>query len=183
MEQVLSLVSSLDKPTEFLNPSKNLKNKCVTILPRLFSITVSCCDNRDIKVNQLHTRGYGTEDIWQQIEIINDPLLNQAKDLNLDSLIRNQSVCIIRPELLSNDSIESEEEDASNTSQEDSAFEEDMEPMEDEVVSSMDEDEEELPAITGDQFFSLSEMESFVQQAEKENGEIKGGGKVETTLY
>ena len=180
MEPILSLISSLDKPTEFLNPSKELKTKCVSILPRLFSITASCCTNEDIiQVNQLHSKGYDIEDVWQQIEIINDPLMNQAEGLNLDSLMRNKSVAVLRPELLINDNKEltSEEEE----DHEDSAIEEDME----EESLSMDEDgefdEEELSDTTtraNDQFFSLSEMESFVQQAERDalgDGKKNGG--------
>ena len=173
VDAVLSTVSSLDKPIDFLDPSDALKNNCLSILPRLFSLTTSCCGEGDVPIDSLHTKGYGLEDVWQQIEMVNSPLLSRIKNLNLDSIIRNGSVSILNLE--ANNEDHSKEPITAKDSRDiqDESMEEGSMADEKEELDLTDEDIEELESgdsekfeeeerITDDHFLRLAE------QAEKE---------------
>ena len=188
MEEALAIVLSLEKPTDFLNPSQKLKDKCVSLLPNLFSVTAGSSNKCDIPIENLHTEGFNIEDIWQQIELINEPLLNQAKGLNLDQLIRTDPISLLQTEETYDiDNSPDKELDNERDSEIESGLEEDILESEDNGNEFEDQQYEESELfevsteagkIAEDQFFNLSEMESFVEQAEREAmGEGKGKHK------
>ena len=178
MDEALAMVLSLEKPTDFLNPSQELKDKCISLLPNLFSVTADFSNKGDIPIENLHTEGFVIEDIWQQIEMINEPLLNQSKGLNLDQLIRTDPISLLQIEGKDDvdQSPDSKESNNERDSEIESGLEEDILDSEDNGNEFEDQQYEESELLedteTGkiaeDQFFDLSEMESFVEQAERE---------------
>lgn len=178
MDEVLSLFSSLNKPVDFLDPPPELKENCLTILSRLSSLAISSCNDQDLSIHHLHTKGFQIEDIWQQIELINEPLICQANQLNLKSLAMGGSETaplILCPTLIESgheietrglisDEGESDDNDVSSED-EDSIYEE-------ETRENIDTD----IAGNSDCFFNMAEMESFVQQAEKDMTNDNSGG-------
>ena len=186
MEKAISLISTLNEPVEFLDPPVDLKNKCLSILPHLFSFAANLCDEEDVPVRELHIEGFETEDIWRQIEMISEPVLNKIEDKGFDFLHRNGIVNILKPAV--KDSIQGEcsveQTVARESDSEEGQIDDDKDSMEEASFSDGEENEleeeevknenEQRQDATGgdgdvadDQFFSLSEMEAFVKSAEE----------------
>ena len=170
-----SLSSLLSKqPIEFISSSSELKELCLSSLKESFSQVVRSVDTgvKDSpSVQGLHTEGFGLVDIWEQLELVNDPLLKHLKK-HLKTNV-NHFLSEIDDKNKSN----REEPNDSDSENEGLIEEEEEEKLlsEDEGIEEMDSEDPESDTanVSGevggdsDQFFDLNKMEEFLKEAEK----------------
>lgn len=196
MDTVISQIESLGRPIDFLDPTTDLKDRCVSILPHLFSFTTKLYKPKgtaDLALSEMHVAGFGLEDLWEQIELINGPLFKHLKQRHKLDLKSSQCVPLLdvtfEEHLYKKDQVQdSDNEDEEESKDEDEGMELDDE-LEDESdnegVDEKEEDDDDESMENGgegvgtevssqDRFFSLTEMEEFVRMVEeKETREAK----------
>ena len=197
MDTIISQIESLGRPIDFLDPTTDLKDRCISILPHLFSFTTKLYKPKgtvDLPLSEMHVAGFGLEDLWEQIELINGPLFKHLKQQHKLDLKSSKCVPLLDAtfeHLCKKDIVQdSDNEDEEENKDEDEGMELDDE-LEDESdnegVDEKEEDDDDEPMENGgegigtevssqDRFFSLTEMEEFVRKAEeKETNEAKKG--------
>ena len=172
----MSLSSLISKqPIEFLSSSSELKESCLSSLKESFAQVVGSVESSDKErpsVQELHTEGFGLVDIWEQLELVNGPLLKHLKK-HLKTNVNH-----FLSEVDDNNNKETSEADDSRSDNEEMIEEEEEEEVllsEDEGIEEMDSEDPESDAasvggeVGGDsnQFFDLNKMEEFLKEAEK----------------
>ncbi|XP_003389197.1 PREDICTED: U3 small nucleolar ribonucleoprotein protein MPP10-like [Amphimedon queenslandica] len=172
----LSSLSSLlsKQPIEFISSSPELKELCLSSLKESFAQVVGSVES-SVKerpcVQELHTEGFGLVDIWEQLELVNDPLLKHLKK-HLKTNVNH-----FLSEVDDNNNKTSEADDIRSDNEEMIEEEEEEEELlsEDEGIEEMDSEdpESDVASVGGevggdsDQFFDLNKMEEFLKEAEK----------------
>ena len=183
----MSLSSLISKqPIEFLSSSSELKESCLSSLKESFAQVVGSVKS-SVKerpsVQELHTEGFGLVDIWEQLELVNGPLLKHLKK-HLKTNVNH-----FLSEVDDNNNKETSEADDSRSDNEEMIGEEEEEELlsEDEGIEEMDSEDPESDAasvgeeVGGDsnQFFDLNKMEEFLKEAEKmDEGETLSTKKI-----
>ena len=149
-------------PEDYLDGSAELKNSCLSLDEELFSY----CHDKTGKfptgpLSILHTEGFDNEQIWEQIQLLNQPTIKFAKkkikeisDMKTNSTMTQSVDDGDKPEGLLNDSDENEaESDESEYHFNDHANSSD-------VTSKQS-------TQTQDTFFNLAEMNRFLQDEDR----------------
>lgn len=79
-----SFEASLSDPVSYLQPSEQLKTTCVNGLKNLFDFYKSWSVDAQLNVatgplSELYTEGFDNEQIWSQIELMNELVLKSLK--------------------------------------------------------------------------------------------------------
>ena len=149
-----------DSPEDYLDGSVELKSSCVDLNEELFAY----CHDTTGKfptgpLCTLHTKGFDNEQIWEQIQLLNEPTIKFAKKKIKEisamkiSPVVTQSVEDGEAELL-NEELSSEDEN-----------EECVDQLSDDANSS--DVTAKQPTQTQDVFFNLAEMNRFLQDEDR----------------
>ena len=149
----------------FLDPSAELRQACENALVKQYSQVIECLPRARFVVDRLHTAGLGSEDVWQQLELLNEVAL---KKLSRDARRRDKS------------SEERAPEDSATVDDNAKTIERELENQDEDVSEQSDGTDSETSSgsrpekntrgtVVDDKFFKLSEMEDFVNQAEQEH--------------
>ena len=160
MEAVCSSASA------FLDPSEELRQACEDALVKQYSQVIECLPRAKFVVDRLHTAGLGSEDVWQQLELLNEVALKKVvrdahrRDKNSEECVPEGSVTVEDNAKTSERELENQEEDVIEQS--------DASDSETSTGSPPPKKDACRSARVDDKFFKLSEMEDFVNQAELE---------------
>ena len=174
-----SLLSLLSRaPVDFLASKPDLKELCLSTLQESFARVVGSVDESVKNVpalQSLHTEGFALIDVWEQLQLINEPLIRHLKK-HIKSDVTQFLSEIASKEIIddANDTNISDEEVAEEEEEEEeeekSSEDEGMEELDSDVDLSREVNNEEGGA--SDRFFNIDKMEEFLNEAEK-----KGEGK------
>ena len=72
--------ANLSSPESYLNPSPELRGKCLTGVKKVFDFYKKSCKNGCVKIPngplpELYTDGFDNEQIWEEIQLMNEPVL------------------------------------------------------------------------------------------------------------
>ena len=172
---VVSRVRSLQSPGCFLGSDTELKNDCISILSDLFGHAVKNSSSVELPLSELYTQGFELEDIWEQLELVNEPLLKKLKQYLGKTKRRTSPIRFIdeKPD-------KEEEEDIDELSETEEVELEDTEleeMMENDVGSDAGDSNDDdvrmnIDHEAKDQFFNLSEMTKYLDAADQE--ELEG---------
>ena len=150
----------------FLDPSAELRQACEDALVDQYLRVIECLPQAKSVVDHLHTAGLGLEDVWQQLELLNEVALKKllvdarGRDKSSEERVPEDSVTVDDSAKASETELENEEEDLIEQSGGSS----------DSETSAGSRWEKDIRcARVDDKFFKLSEMEDFVNQAEQEH--------------
>lgn len=176
----MSLLSQ--QPVDFLSPDHQLKKLCLHTLSDLFTQvkTSTHFSDEDLILPQLYTDGFGLGDIWEQIQLVNDPLINRLR-----KQFKSRTSLLLTDEErwgpVSNSMREKEEEEDDAGLVEDEKMEEECDVVSEEAndddygpcegEGEEGEGEEEEEGEEGDRFFDLTHMEEFLKQEEHKKGQ------------
>lgn len=73
--------STLSAPESYLNPSPELSSKCLIGLKTVFDFYKKCSENGSVKIptgplSELFTEGFDNEQIWEEIQLVNEPVID-----------------------------------------------------------------------------------------------------------
>ena len=161
MEAVCSSASA------FLDPSAELRQACEDALVKTYSQVIECLPRAKFVVDRLHTVGLGSEDVWQQLELLNEVALKKIvrdarrRDKNSEERVPECPVTVEDIVKTSSREVEIQEEDVTEPS--------DGSDSETSAGSAPPKKDARRRAGVDDKFFKLAEMEDFVNQAEREH--------------
>lgn len=190
--------SDLSSPESYLQPSDHLRARCLHGVKTVFDFYKKCCHetlSTGLKVptgplTELYTDGFDNEQIWEEIELLNDPVLKSLK-----KHVRKMSTW----DVFGNKRTSDRADRPGNTVQEEDPGEEwvdDGNGEDDHLDSDLDGDNMESgdesktrgkkegggrKSVVDDKFFKLAEMERFLEIAEKE--EEKAGNDSEVSGF
>eukprot|EP00833_Pecoramyces_ruminatium_P009518 jgi/Orpsp1_1/1183550/evm.model.c7180000085694.2 len=189
----------LDKPEKFIVPDSDLEKRLLGITKNLFDYGIKNENNSSCPLEELYIEGFDNDQIWEEIQLQNVPLIEQFNEISND--------------IIENDLQMSEDEDETNDEEyelksnedeinEDEENDEEMENVdeENEIEDENEEEEEEeenieniqeaedfsdedlnnkgkssnlnrkfKKTVVDDQFFSLREMEAFAEEFERKD--------------
>lgn len=78
--------TNLSAPESYLNPSSELSEKCLTGVKTVFDFYKECCKSSSVKIpngplSELYTEGFDNDQIWEEIQLMNEPVLNYVGKL------------------------------------------------------------------------------------------------------
>ena len=147
---------------DFLNTGVELKTKCLKTLCNFFA-QLTFIANHDLPFSSLHIDGFGLEDIWEQIELVNEPMLSSLhKYIKVYKRRQFQNLIV---EAKNGSTIADADEGGEEVAKERTCSS-DNEGMF-QYASSTDDANLET-RDTGDHFFNLADMNEFVKQAENQ---------------
>ena len=182
--------SDLSAPESYLQPSDHLRDRCLNGVKTVFDFYKKCCKetlSTGLKVptgplTELYTDGFDNEQIWEEIELLNEPVLKCLKKLvrkmstwdgvgNVSS--RKTIAHVVQP----GNAVEEEEwvdDGVGEDGQLDSDLEDDNMESSDEgsKVKTRGKKGGGRKSVVDDKFFKLAEMEQFLEMAEKEDDNI-----------
>ena len=169
------LTPCLENATDFIDSKLELQQKCLQLLSTLFTQLVSGSDQNGVST-ELYTEGFGLEDIWEQLELINEPLIKQLQRYK-KTLKGKSSTNLLSNTVVTNLSMSHNSKEQGNESKdgEEDIFEEDSNVEDDQFELSYEQSDvidDEGPEPSGhndDHFFNLVEMNEFLKQAEEED--------------
>lgn len=150
----------------FLNPNASLRQACEDALVRLYSQVCECLPQTRLVADRLHTAGLGFEDVWQQLELLNEAALRKLardarrRDETSEGLIPKQLVVLDNHQ-------ETPPSDGELETREDDVIEQSAGSESESSAGSLLE-ENTRGSRVDDKFLKLSEMEDFVNQVEQE---------------
>ena len=166
-------------PVDFLASKPDLKKLCLSTLQESFARVVGSVDESVKNVpalQSLHTEGFALIDVWEQLQLINEPLIRHLKKhIKSDvtqflSEIASKEIVDEASDTNISDEEVAEEEEEEEEEEEKSSEDEGMEELDSDVDLSREVSNEEGGA--SDCFFDIDKMEEFLNEAEK-----KGEGK------
>lgn len=168
------LTPCIENATDFIDPKLELQQKCLQLLSTLFTQLVSGSDQSGVSSNitELYTEGFELEDIWEQLELINEPLIKQLQRYR--KTLKGKSSTNFLSDIVTSHSMSHDVKEQSNEStEEDLVNEEDSNEDDDQFELSYvqsDVTDDEAPESSGyndNHFFNLAEMNEFLKQAEE----------------
>ena len=172
-------------PAAFLDPPPTLREDCLTLLSRLFELTVTSRGSSfpPAPLSQLHCEGFGADEVWEELELVSQPITRYlhrcASGLQKKGtfkLLQEREKDEIRSPPCKDVETETTNSSAGLSLEEE---EEEEEEEEDELEKEDMLEEEEEEEGDSDRFFNQSEMEEFVNQAEDEGSLGVPGGMCE----
>lgn len=168
------LTSCIENATDFIDQKLELQQKCLQLLSTLFTQLVSGSDQNGVSSNitELYTEGFDLEDIWEQLELINEPLIKQLQRYR-KTLKAKSSTNFLSDTVTSHSMSHDGKEHSSESKEEDLVNEEDSNEEDDQfelsyVQSDVTDDEDpESSGYNDNHFFNLAEMNEFLKQAEE----------------
>ena len=212
MEKFLSnFRDDLIKPENYLNPSEETRAKTLAGLKRLFSLYQKFAreDLRRLSnlggfepistgpLRELYTDGLDSDQVWEQIQMLNEPVvqgLTPMADAIAKSFRRgkfqflSKSVTSKRTRKSVRGRDNGTKDFGSSRTDSEDGEEEDFEGEEEEDSEGEEERKRALAKVGGrksvvdDKFFKLSEMERFLEMAEKEEEGKRNGEWYESSL-
>lgn len=150
-------------PEDYLDGSVELRNNCLHLNEELFSY---CYDKTGRfptgPLCILHTKGFDNEQIWEQIQLLNEPTIKYAKKKIKE--IANMKICTIDTEPMENGNEMEDDDEVGPLDDNDEENEEDDCQSDD--VNSNDMTSKQA-AGRQDMFFNLSEMNRFLQDEDR----------------
>jgi len=148
MEKLLEQFEThLARPEQYLIGSNVLRNKCLELNQGLFG---SCNSGRFPAgpLTSLHTKGFDNDQIWEQIQLLNRPIVKYAKKRSKEIGEMATGYSALLPQVAVENDDQSE-----------------MELLSESSYSTEDYSRKTLPS--GDRFFKRSEMNQFLQEEDR----------------
>lgn len=168
-------------PEDYLDSSVELRNSCLNLSEELFSY---CHDKSGGfptgPLCVLHTKGFDNEQVWEQIQLLNEPTIKFAKKKIKE--ITNMKTSRVATRSVDDGDEEAEllnDNDENGEESEESAYHCSDHPDNSDVTSKQ-------PPKRQDMFFNLSEMNKFLQDEDRkyENRlDSKQGGGDDIDLF
>ncbi len=172
-EFVTNFEASLSNPLSYLQPSEQLRSSCVDGAKKLFDFykSWSACFKTNVPtgpLSELYTDGFDNEQVWAEIELMNEPVLKSLK-----KHIKKASTWTTQPPLKTVATIKKRRKIKATEVEVDTNG--DVDEIEEELDSGDDsvrvKKSTEKRSIVDDRFFKLAEMEKFLERSEQqENG-------------
>ena len=170
------LTPCIENATDFIDPKLELQQKCLQLLSTLFTQLVSGSDQNGMSSNitELYTEGFDLETIWEQLELINEPLIKQLQRYR-KTLKGKSSTNFLSDSVGTSLSMSHDVTEQNESKDEDLVYEEDNNEEDDQFELSyvqLDVTDNEGPEPSGYNdihFFNLAEMNEFLKQAEEED--------------
>merc|ERR1712100_761857 len=163
----------ISKPELFLSPKQSLQEQLLNLLQQIYSFEKKTEPHTMSPLQKLIVNNMDTEQIWEQLQLFNKPLLKYVDSVSFDQLSDDEK---------SSSDLEEEEDELDVQSMDGSSEENDnsilLKKSKDiESEESMDEDDEDQDDNSDDQaeeerleddpFFDLDEMEAFIADGER----------------
>merc|ERR1712100_320368 len=169
----------ISKPELFLSPKQSLQEQLLNLLQQIYSFEKKTEPHTMSPLQKLIVNNMDTEQIWEQLQLFNKPLLKYVDSVSFDQLSDDEK---------SSSDLEEEEDELDVQSMDGSSEENDnsilLKKSKDiESEESMDEDDEdqddnsddkgdhddqsEEERLEDDPFFDLDEMEAFIADGER----------------
>ncbi|KAK9728594.1 U3 snoRNP protein [Basidiobolus ranarum] len=179
-ELLLNFVKDvIDKPEIFISQNSEVASKITNVVKNLYDTAKKDEPFPLGPIPELLTEGFDYEQIWEEIQLQNQPLLEYV-DAQLEDLSTMQDQAISDsensdsadsdaqvPELSEEDDMSAEEEENASEGEEEEENEEDIESPEEKEDSSEDDNIDPERSEVDDEFFSLAQMEDFTEKAEE----------------
>ncbi|XP_064393147.1 U3 small nucleolar ribonucleoprotein protein MPP10-like [Halichondria panicea] len=178
-EFVTNFEASLSNPLSYLQPSEQLRSSCVDGAKKLFDFykSWSACFKTNVPtgpLSELYTDGFDNEQVWAEIELMNEPVLKSLK-----KHIKKASTWTTQPPLKTVATIKKRRKIKATEVEVDTNG--DVDEIEEELDSGDDsvrvKKSTEKRSIVDDRFFKLAEMEKFLERSEQqENDAVNESG-------
>ncbi|ORX88418.1 Mpp10 protein [Basidiobolus meristosporus CBS 931.73] len=184
-ELLLSFVKEVvDKPEIFISQNPEVASKVTVVVKNLYDTAKKHEPLPLGPIPELLTEGFDYEQIWEEIQLQNQPLLEYV-DTQLEELQTEQDQAISDsegsdmadsdaqvPEVSEDEDMSVDEDEAANQEVEEEEEEEAEEDLEEEDSAeendnSADDNIDPERSEIDDEFFSLSQMEAFTEKAEE----------------
>lgn len=188
----------LSTPEDYLNPSAELKSRCLAGVKAVFDFLQKHCRKTRTSIegkkasvptgplSELYVEGFDADQIWEQIQLVNEPMLaylskqvDKICQWDLEKLTeggrRKTKVAV------SDDS----ESGSDGMGESESDFDEEEEVKGDDEVDPSNEEANKVRGkrrgksegrrtVVDDRFFKLAEMEQFLEKVEREQQQKQG---------
>ena len=199
MADILSEFNAyLASPASYSNPSEELKARSLSLLKRVFDMYKKCAGEELEKMPgctkvstgplpELYTEGLDSDQIWEQIQLMNQPVIKAVSGLvsGISPRIKSGDFRLLAASGSFGAGEDTDDEGTgqgadTDSSAEDSEGNQDVENDDDDIGSDFDISDEEhsgskhrertvRQSVVDDKFFKLSEMQNFLEMAEKNN--------------
>ena len=174
--------SVLDRPEVYLDPSDQLSSKCLDAVTELFDLYKTSTGGPSAvcstgPLTQLYTEGFDNDQIWEEIQLLNAPVLKYLRKTVRKITSENTPVLVHVAPSQEEEVVSFEQLDAGSAHGSDGGGGEDGEGVEAELVEQEPRDglsrngtssEKRRTTAVDDMFFKLAEMEKFLEMQERE---------------
>lgn len=186
----------LSTPEDYLNPSPELKSRCLAGVKTIFDFLQKHCRETRSRtegkkasvptgpLSELYVEGFDADQIWEQIQLVNEPMLAYLSK-------QVDKICRWDPDKLTEGGrqkvkVSDCESGSEGMGELDSDFDDEEEEVEgDDELDPSNEDTNELQSkrrgksegrrtVVDDRFFKLAEMEQFLEKVEREQQQKQG---------
>ena len=152
----------------FLDPPASLSKDCLSVLSKLFEITVANCSSScpSPPLSQLYSGdGFGPDEVWAELELLNEPLIRHLQQ-QVASLGRLREIRLLQQQHDDRDQEDSLVEAATAAVSEDDQVDDDQDQEDDDQDQDQEDDDQDQDPDKEDRFFNLESMEEFVNSAD-----------------
>ena len=192
----------LSNPEDYLNPSPELKARCLTGVKTLFDCLQNHCRQQQAQkgvkakklssavptgpLQELYVEGFDVEQIWEQIQLVNEPMIahlskevEKISQWDIEKLTRERKEKVVVSDSDSDgmadseSDIEGEKNEYFSEGDADS-LEESSDGGEEGDTKKAKKAVGERKTVVDDRFFKLAEMEKFLEKVEREQEKQRG---------